>query len=129
MSKKYNWTNDFDTIFNNNTFEALVVTDVSRKILWVNSGFTKMTGYSKTFAINKTPSFLQGRKTSDATRNRIRQKLQKNNPFKEIIVNHKKDKSTYKCEVSIFPLKSDKTTHFLALEKITRTFVGSSTLD
>ena len=118
MSKKYNWTNDFESIFSNNAFEALVVTDLSRKILWVNSGFTKMTGYSKTFAINKTPSFLQGEKTSNITRNRIRRKLQQNNPFKEIIINHKKDKSTYKCEVSIFPLKSHKTTHFLALEKI-----------
>ena len=118
MSKKYNWTNDFDTLFKNNTFEALVVTDLSRKILWVNSGFTKMTGFSDTFAINKTPNFLQGKKTSNKTRNSIRKKLKKNIPFKEIIVNHKKDKSTYRCEVTIFPLQNNKTTHFLALEKI-----------
>ncbi|SEB82745.1 PAS domain S-box-containing protein [Tenacibaculum sp. MAR_2009_124] len=118
MSQIFKWSNDFDEIFNENNFEALVLTDISRKILWVNSGFTEMTGYSKKFAVNRTPSFLQGEKTSNEVRKRIQKKLLIGTPFKEIIINHKKDKSTYKCEVKIFPLKSDTTTHFLALEKI-----------
>ncbi|CAM1374535.1 PAS domain-containing protein [Tenacibaculum xiamenense] len=118
MSKHYNWTNNFDDIFKNNTFEALVLTDLSKRILWVNSGFTEMTGYSKKFAINKTPSFLQGEQTSEETRQRIQQQLLLGTPFKEVIINHRKDKSTYKCEVKIFPLRNSTTTHFLALEKI-----------
>ncbi len=118
MSQQYNWTNDLDSIFKGNSFEALVLTDLSKKIVWVNSGFTEMTGYSKKFALNKTPNFLQGERTSKETRERIRQKLLMGTPFKEVIINHRKDKSTYKCEVKIFPLKSETTTHFLALEKI-----------
>ena len=51
MSKKYNWSNDLDSIFKNNSFEALVLTDLSKKIVWVNTGFSEMTGYSKKFAI------------------------------------------------------------------------------
>lgn len=118
MSKKYNWSNDLDSIFKNNSFEALVLTDLSKRIVWVNTGFSEMTGYSKKFAINKTPRFLQGSHTSQETKKRIQQKLLLGTPFKEVIINHKKDKSTYKCEISIFPLKNNFTTHFLALEKI-----------
>lgn len=117
LAKQYNWENNIDSIINNNSFEAIVITDLSRKIVWVNNGFTDMTGYPKNFALNKTPNFLQGSETSEATKKRIRKKLQNNEPFKEIIINHKKDRTSYKCEVQIFPLYNKETTHFLALEK------------
>ena len=117
MAKIYQWKNDFDEILVNNNFEALILTDISRKIIWVNDGFATMTGYSKSFAVNKTPSFLQGSYTSEDTRLRIREKLKANKPFKEVIINHKKDETAYKCELSIFPLYGENTTHFLALEK------------
>lgn len=118
FAKKQTWKNDIDTILKRHPFEAIVVTDVSRKILWVNDGFSSMTGYPKKHAIDKTPSFLQGAKTSDAVRKRIRTKLAKGKPFKEVITNHKKDNTSYKCEIHIFPLKTaKKITHFLALER------------
>ena len=60
FAKKSKWKNKIDGIFQNQDFEALVITDINQKILWVNNGFTEMTGYSKKFAINKTPNFLQG---------------------------------------------------------------------
>ena len=39
-------------------YEALVVTDLNKKIVWVNNGFFDMTGYPKGFAIGKKPTFL-----------------------------------------------------------------------
>ena len=76
-----------------------------------------MTGYSKNFAINKTPKFLQGKGTSVQAKHSIKEKLLKDKPFKEIIVNYKKDKTTYSCEVKIIPLYNEGTTHFIAFEK------------
>ena len=54
---KFNWQNNLRTIFSENEYEAIVITDKRQKIIWGNDGFTSMTGYSKTFAINKTPKF------------------------------------------------------------------------
>lgn len=112
----FKWKNDIKSILETNNYEALVLTDASKKILWVNDGFTRMTGYSKDFAKNKQPVFLQG-EASVEKRKVIRKKLAKDLPFKEVIINYKKDGSPYNCEVYIIPLKSNKTTHYLALER------------
>ena len=117
MSENYKWKNNFNNLFNSNEYTALVITDINQKIIWVNEGFTSMTGYSKKFALNKNPKFLQGKETSLKTKQRIKQKIKEDKPFKEIILNYKKDKTLYKCEVKIIPLFNDKTTHFLAFER------------
>ncbi|MHC9088068.1 PAS domain-containing protein [Tenacibaculum sp. IMCC1] len=120
LRKNYNWKNNITSILNENYYEALVLTDVTKKIIWANDGFSKMTGYDIDFVINKTGRFFQGEKTKESTRKRIRNKLLKGKPFKDIIVNYRKDKSYYKCELYIIPLYKNsptEVTHFLALEK------------
>ncbi|MFD2567511.1 PAS domain-containing protein [Pseudotenacibaculum haliotis] len=117
FAKEHKWKNDLDLIFSKHDFDAIVITNRYQKIQWVNNGFTKMTGYSKKYAINKHPSFLQGKLTSDKTKESIRKHINANKPFKEVIINYKKDKTPYKCEISVFPLYNNKTTHFVALER------------
>ncbi|MDG3581458.1 PAS domain-containing protein [Galbibacter pacificus] len=117
LAKKFNWKNNLEAILQNNIYEALVVTTLQKEIIWLNKGFFPMTGYSQKEAINKTPAFLQGPKTLTTTKNRIHKKLQEQKPFKAVITNYKKDKTTYKCQLHIFPLRAHKVTHFLALEK------------
>lgn len=117
LAKKLHWRNDIDDIFEKHSFEGLVVTDSAQKIIWVNNGFTEMTGYPKNFAINKTPGFLQGKLTSEETKANIKHKISEHKPFKEVIVNYRKNNTVYKCEINVFPLYTDTTTHFLALER------------
>lgn len=117
MAKKFNWNNDLKSEFSKNDYEALIITDKSQNIIWVNKGFTKMTGYPKNFAINNTPKFLQGEKTSAIIKKRIWQNILRDKPFKEIIINYKKDQTPYKCEVKIIPLYSNETTHYIAFER------------
>ncbi|WP_162555652.1 PAS domain-containing protein [Reichenbachiella versicolor] len=117
FTKKFNWKNDLITEFSKNHYEALIITDRNQNIIWVNDGFTTMTGYSKRHAINKTPRFLQGDQTCQETKKRIRQKITQNQPFHEVVVNHRKDNSLYKCEVKIIPLYNEDTTHFIAFER------------
>ena len=116
FAEKYNWKNDISNLFLNVDFEAIILTNSLEKILWVNDGFTKMTGYSKKFATNKYPSFLQGEKTSIETRKEIKLNLQTGKPFELSVINYKKDKTPYTCNVQIFPLYTNKITHFMALE-------------
>ncbi|AFM06199.1 PAS domain-containing protein [Bernardetia litoralis DSM 6794] len=116
FAKKYNWKNDIDAIFLKHHFEAIVLTDSLEKIMWVNEGFTKMTGYSKKFATNKHPSFLQGKMTSKEQKKELKSNIKKGTSFELAIINYKKDKTPYNCLVKIFPLYSNKITHFMALE-------------
>lgn len=117
FAKKFNWQNDLNLAFFENDYDAIIITDLNQNIIWVNEGFSMMTGYSKSFAVGRTPKFLQGTETLEESKNRIRKKILQQVPFKEIIINHKKDGTAYSCEVKIIPLISDKPTHFIAFEK------------
>ena len=107
----------FNSEFSKNDYEALIITDKNQNIIWVNDGFSKMTGYPKKEALNKTPKFLQGEKTSAETKKKIWQNILLDKPFKEVIINYKKDQTPYKCEVKILPLYNKQTTHYIAFER------------
>jgi PAS domain S-box-containing protein len=117
LAESYNWNVNVEKLLQQYNYESLVITDADKKIIWVNEGFSRMTGYSKEFALNKTPRFLQGSDTSERTRGRIRSKILKNEPFKDVVINYRKDQSKYKCELRIFPLQNQDATYYLALEK------------
>ena len=117
FGKKFQWKNDLETAFSENRYKALILTDKNQRILWVNDGFTAMTGYSKKEAINNSPKFLHGEKTTQESRRSFRENLLREKPFTEIITNYRKDKTVYQCEVKIIPLNDENTTHYLAFER------------
>jgi len=100
-------------------YDALIVTDTSQKIQWVNTGFFEMTGYPKSYAIGKTPHFLQGLNTLQKTKDSIRKGLDNHQSFTESVVNYKRSGEEYLCEIKIIPLLDDggKTVRYLAIEK------------
>ncbi|CAM3495256.1 PAS domain-containing protein [Aequorivita lipolytica] len=116
LANQFHWKANLSEILTK-SYDALIVTDFSQKIVWANNGFFKMTGYSESYAIGKTPSFLQGNETSTQVKASIREKLQRGEPFTEEVLNYKKDQREYWCKIQIFPLLSaGLTTHYLALE-------------
>lgn len=117
LAQKFHWKNNLAQAFANNPYEALVITDSNSKIIWVNNGFTDMTGYSKSEALHRTPQFLQGADTSPQTKKRIKDSLAQNKSCKEVLINYRKDQTPYQCEVHIIPLYHEHTTHFLAFER------------
>ena len=100
------------------SYQALVVTDLSKNIIWTNRGFFEMTGYSKQFAMGKRPTFLQGKKTSKETKKEIRELLKKQKRFNKAIINYRKNGEEYICHIDVIPLFNEKreVTHFLAME-------------
>lgn len=116
MQSQFQWKTDISAILEN-PYDALIVTTATEKIVWANSGFKKMTGFEARFAIGKSPSFLQGPKTSIETKARIKQQLREGIPFTEKLLNYRKSNETYWCQIHIIPMFNAKgISHFLALE-------------
>jgi len=117
FSKEYNWDIDIQNLLKLQ-YQAIILTDAQQEICWVNTGFTEMTGYPASEAIGKTPRFLQGKNTSSVTTKGISKEIRKNRPFTKKVLNYKKDREEYICQLTIFPLfnKDKNITHFLALE-------------
>ncbi len=115
---KLNCAFDHDIMMNRD-YQALVLTDAHQEILWVDKGFTEMTGYPRKYAVGKHPSFLQGANTSLVTRQKIRRLLTTGLPFKEVVVNYRKDSTEYRCEVEIIPIKDhqNQVQAYLAFER------------
>ena len=88
--KRFSWHTDLSHILNS-SYDALVLTDSSIKIEWVNQGFYHMTGYVKNEAIGKKPNFLQGKNTSEISKRRIREQLLGVNAFSETLINYRPD--------------------------------------
>lgn len=95
--------NDYDSIL----ITELSLDDPGPKIVYVNEGFEKMTGYTKEEAIGETPRILQGPKTDRATLDRLREALVEGKAFFGQTVNYRKDGSEFLNQWDIHPLIDD----------------------
>ncbi|MEX1197841.1 MAG: PAS domain S-box protein [Pseudohongiellaceae bacterium] len=88
-------------------------------IVYVNDAFERLTGFSRSEAIGRTPRLLQGPKTDRQQRNRIREALRQKAPIRCEVLNYKKTGELYWVELDITPLLDDEArcTHFVAVER------------
>jgi PAS domain S-box-containing protein len=101
------------------TSNAVVITDRSGQIEWVNEGFTRITGYVLAEVKGRTPgSFLQGPMTDPATRATMAAAIAEGSGFQVEIVNYHKTGRQYWLAVEVQPLRDpDGTiTGFMAIE-------------
>lgn len=89
------------------------------EIVYVNQAFTDLTGYSAKEAIGRNPRMLQSIETDRATRQKIRQALEKKEPVRAIIRNFTKQAVPYWLDLSVMPLRNGQgvVTHFAAIER------------
>ncbi|WP_340203596.1 PAS domain-containing protein [Ascidiimonas sp. W6] len=101
------------------TYDALVVTNHEKEILWTNNGFREMTGYSTNFVIGKNPKFLHGSNTSKATLLKMREELKRKNRCTADLINYKKNGKEYWCRIDILPLydSENEISFYLAMER------------
>jgi PAS domain S-box-containing protein len=98
---------------------AVILTDSERKILWVNRDFECITGYNLGDVIGKTPgSILQGPRTEQDAIARIREGLAREEPFKETLINYRKNGEAYESRLVIHPIHNSKKelVNYLAFE-------------
>lgn len=98
---------------------AIILTDAQRRIIWVNDGFTKITGYTLPEAMGRSPGrLLQGPNTEREAVDRIRKNLATQVPFKDEIINYRKNGEEYICRLVIHPIfnEQQELTNFIAFE-------------
>jgi len=77
------------------------------QIIYVNPGFTKMTGYSPQEVIGKTPRIFQGTKTDKSVLRRLKSSLLEGKVFFGQAINYRKDGSEFWNEWHIEPIRDE----------------------
>ncbi|WP_018872471.1 sensor domain-containing diguanylate cyclase [Thioalkalivibrio sp. ALJ16] len=95
--------------------------DAGPRIIYVNAGFERMTGYTREEALGQTPRMLQGPATSRAVLDRMRGALACGECFDGEAINYRKDGSWYYVRWHISPVHSQederRVTHFVSVQQ------------
>ncbi|HEY1111960.1 MAG TPA: PAS domain S-box protein [Chitinophagaceae bacterium] len=87
------------------TVNAVVLTDSNRNVVWVNSAFTRLTGYSFEEALGQHSSALfDGPHTDADTVRHVEECFARRQPFHIEVLNYKKNGDTYWADVSCQPI-------------------------
>ena len=89
------------------------------QILYVNSAFTRMTGYAIRDVLGKTPRILQGPKSDHAVLQQLRKSLEAGEDFIARATNYKCDGTEFQMEWIISHLRNatGQTTHYVAMQR------------
>ena len=104
-------------------YDSIIITTLELdkpgpEIVYVNDGFSKMTGYSREEAIGNTPRMLQGEKTDRAVLDKLRKRLKEGHSFFGHTVNYRKDGSEFINQWDIHPLTNSEgeVTHWVSYQ-------------
>jgi PAS domain S-box-containing protein len=104
-------------------YDSILVTTLELEkpgptIVYVNDGFTRMTGYSREEVLGKTPRILQGPKTDRAVLDKLKLRLKEGQSFFGHTVNYRKDGTEFINQWDIHPLTNDKgeITHWVSYQ-------------
>jgi PAS domain S-box-containing protein len=100
--------------------DSVILSDTFSTILWVNSQFTRITGYSLEEVVGyPVGQILNGPDTCEKTLSRIKAACGDKKPFKDHILNYRKDGSTVWMEISITPVfdKQGQFQMFISVER------------
>ncbi len=97
----------------------VVVTDTELNIVHASDGIFEMNGYHPEEIVGKKPKMFQGEKTCKKTALDIRNAIKEQKPFEAIVLNYRKDGSTYNCWIKGLPVKDSKgkVVNFIAFER------------
>jgi PAS domain S-box-containing protein len=89
------------------------------RILFVNTAFTAMTGYTAAEAIGKTPRILQGPRTDRRELDRLHDALKAWKPVRVELVNYAKNGAEFTVEIDITPVARPDGyfTHWVAIQR------------
>ena len=101
--------------------EGIVITDPQEPhnpIIYVNTGFERLTGYSKDHALGKSCRFLQGAETDPAVLAEIRAALYEQRECRVELLNYRRDGTPFWNRLSITPVRDDsgKLIHYVGVQ-------------
>jgi len=120
LAKRNNWLHDenFDEELSQKG-HVIVVTDSQLRIVHASQNILDMNGYTSKEVLGKKPKMFQGKDTCEKTLRNIGVAVNKREPFEAVVLNYRKDGSTYKCWIKGNPVfnKSGEIVNFIAYEK------------
>lgn len=102
------------------TDNAVVVTDLQRRIEWVNDAFTRLTGYSQAESIGKNPGeMLQGDGTAQDIVASMRRSLDSGRGFHEEVLNYTREGESRWFDLEVQPLMdaAGNHTHWMGIKR------------
>ena len=103
------------------SFNSILITSAEEgyPILYANSNFCQMTGYSLEELHGQTPKIFQGEKTNPDVLKRLKESIEAGQSFHGAAINYRKNREAYPVEWNITPIKDhdDKVTHFMSIQK------------
>jgi PAS domain S-box-containing protein len=106
-----------------NTRDAIMVTEAEPldepgpRIIYVNSAFLKMTGYSRDEVLGRSPRFLQGPQTSRESRALIHKSLENRESCRVELINYTKDGTPYWVELDLTPVSQSGAGYIIAVQR------------
>ncbi len=99
--------------------EAIIITDASARIIYVNRAFTRITGYSEQEAVGRNPSMLASGEQDDAFYRRFWETLAGKRSWSGPIVDRRKDGSTYIALMAVSPVVDGdgNITHYVGIQQ------------
>ncbi|WP_025666036.1 PAS domain-containing protein [Aquimarina megaterium] len=118
ITKNWNFTTDYYQEFIQEQ-SVIVITNPNLKIVYASQNIEKLSGYLPNEVIGNSPKIFQGEDTCTKTSAKIRTAIDSETPFEVSIVNYKKDKTPYLCQIKGFPVwdKHGKLVNYIAFEK------------
>jgi PAS domain S-box-containing protein len=103
------------------TAEGITISDPSlpdNPLIYANTGFERLTGYSVKSVIGRNCRFLQGPETDPTTAEEIRRSISEGCEVTVEILNYRKDGTTFWNRLSITPIRNHigKLTHFIGVQ-------------
>ncbi|MFU8861480.1 MAG: PAS domain S-box protein [Cyclonatronaceae bacterium] len=106
-----------------NDYDSILITELNLekpgpRIVYVNDGFLKMTGYTREEVIGQTPRILQGPKTDRKVLDKLKKSLQEGGSFFGQTINYRKDGSEFVNQWDIHPLldRDGNITHWVSYQ-------------
>ena len=98
---------------------VVVVTDPQLRIVYATQNIRLMNGYRPEEILGKNPKMFQGVETCKETSRNIGIAVKNKEPFEAVVLNYRKDGSTYNCWIKAEPIlnKSGEVVNFIAYEK------------
>jgi PAS domain S-box-containing protein len=123
LVKQYRWDLGIDLpqrLVRDN--QTIVITNADQQIIFASGNMQAMSGYTPEEVLGRNPTMFQGVGTDPAVRLEIRTAIALQRPFRAVILNYRKDSSSYHCSIEAYPLHDPErnATHFIAFEQEVR---------
>ncbi|WP_457574434.1 PAS domain S-box protein [Desulfolithobacter sp.] len=99
--------------------ESVIITDRDRKIIFVNAGFEKISGYSRNEVMGQTPRFLRSGRHDESFYRSLHETIYSGRTWKGDLINRNRNGTFYVVEATISPVFDEhgEITHFVSVRR------------